>query len=183
MGARSDSLAAELGRKGKLEEYFDWCASSRPPPSQKLKRIKGWGIETSESAIWRLHRSGEAFLWRHRAGLAAKAARDKTTPREIQGAMREAILDQAYDEVVGSLTHRELMDHMVCQHEAEKLAFQKKKLAVQARLKRRDQSLQMRKLKTRIEAALDALSEEIGKNGAAQKHFDAMRAALREARA
>lgn len=183
MGARSDSLAAELERTGHLEEYFEWCASSRPLPPQKLKRLAGWGIKTSESAIWRLHRSGEAFRWRHQAGLRARAARDRTTPLEIQGAMREAILDQAYDEVVGSLTHRELMDHMVCQHEAEKLAFQRKKLAVQTRLKRRDQSLQLRKLKGKIEAALDALSEEIGKNAGAQKHFDAMRAALKEARA
>jgi hypothetical protein len=183
MSSRCDSLADELRRRNAFEDYFDWCASARPTPPAKLRHLKRLGIETSISSIRRLHRGPEAFSWRHQEGLKARAARDKITPKEIRGAMREAILDQAYDEVVGDLTHREIMDHMICQHEEAKLDFQRKKLAIQTRLKRRDQSLQLRKLKTRIEAALDALSEEIGSNERAQKHFDAMRDALKEARA
>lgn len=183
MGSRCDSLADELKRRNAFEDYFDWCASVRPTPPAKLKYLKKLGVETSISSIRRLHRSPEAFAWRHQEGLKARASRDKVTPREIQGAMREAILDQAYDEAVGDLTHRELMDHLICQHEQDKLDFQRQKLRIQAGLKRRDQSLQLKKLKGKIEAALDALSEEIGKNQGAQKHFDAMRAALKEARA
>lgn len=183
MSSRCDSLAAELERGGHFAEYFDWCALERPSPRARLRKLKGWGIETSFSSLRRLHRSPEAFRWRHQEGLKARANRDEVTPAEIKGAMREAILDQAYDEVVGDLTHKEKMDFLILFHEEEKLDWQKGKFAKQVEIKREDQRIAMQRLVSKIQAGLDALGEEIKGNPRAQEHFDAMQAALKEARA
>lgn len=182
MSERTDSLAAELKRRGRFEEYFSWWAASRPSPSARVKWLEKAGIKSTVSSVWRLHRGPEAFAWRHAEGVRAMEAFDKSLPSEISEDIRKAILLQRYQQVARELSHQELKDLEKGQLEREKLRFARQRLSIQSRLKRRDQSLQLRKLKDKIGAALDALSEEIGENAEAQRHFDAMRAALREAR-
>jgi len=183
MSERTDSLAAELKRKRKFEEYFSWWAASRPSPSSRVKWLAKAGIETTVSSVWRLHRGPEAFAWRHGEGVRAMEATDRLLPRDIAKDIRNSILLQRYLQVSRELTHQELKDLEKGDLERDKLRFAKQKERIRTVLQRQTLRLAVQKLRSKLDAAMDALAEEIKGNERAQKHFDAMREALREARA
>ena len=112
MDSRSDSLAAELIRRKLFEKYFSWCAEERPAYARRVEWLHTNGVSTSIASVHRLHtKASEALPWRVRAASEGRAAYDKTLSQDIRGEMRQLILDQRFDEILGGVDHDQLMDH------------------------------------------------------------------------
>lgn len=130
MDSRSDSLAAKLQRGGLLDEYFAWWLAERPSIAARKKWLQDAGLPHSNDAIHNLHRSPEAAMWRNAAAARARAALDAGLPKNIDSLIRKSLLDQRFNAVMGDLSHKELMDQLSLEGDAERLAIKREELAL-----------------------------------------------------
>ncbi|MDR1304475.1 MAG: hypothetical protein LBK76_04545 [Verrucomicrobiales bacterium] len=152
---RSDSLAAELRRKKRFDEYFSWRAAEQPSLERCLARLAEWGIKSSLSAVHRLHKSGEAFAWRVQEAATARDSLGKTLPVDMEQAIRESVLRQCFDKTLGELSHKELMDYRAMATEERKLTLKEHVEPEKLKLAERRVAL----LEKKLDEAKDTLTD------------------------
>jgi hypothetical protein len=126
--SRSDSLAQDLKRRGLFDEYFAFWLTERPPYKARLQWLKDNGVVSSNGAIWNLHRSPEASEWRFAEGAKAREAMRQNLPSDLPEQIRESLLQQRFNAVLGELSHKELMDHTAAEQTAEALKLKERAL-------------------------------------------------------
>lgn len=126
--SRSDSLAAELKRRGLFDEYFAFWLSERPTFKERLEWLVENGVKASTGAIHNLHRSPEASEWRFAEAAKAREAMRQSLPADISEQIRESLMQQRFNAVMGELSHKELMDHMAAEQTAEALKLKQRAL-------------------------------------------------------
>jgi hypothetical protein len=166
-----DSLESELQRQGRFDEYFAWRAVQRPSPAQILKQLKSWGIKASKSAIYRLHSSGSALVWRVQEANKAKEALGKILPKDLEQSVRDALLRQRFDATLGDLTHKQLIDHLEVQIAEQKLELQERNLE-------HEKEKFKASLRTKLETGLEALYQEIKSNPKALEIYTQLKAVV-----
>ena len=124
--SRSDSLAARLKRLSLFDEYFSWVFSQRPSFAARMEWLDKNNCSASAGALHRLHRSSEAGVWRAAEAAKARAVMDSTLPKDIDQTIRKALLDRRFSEVMGELTHKELMDHLMVENDTAHLALKER---------------------------------------------------------
>ena len=124
--SRSDSTAAALQRAGCFDEYFAWCRASRVSYAKRLAWLMKHGVKASIGSIHRLHRSPEAGVWRVAEAKKDQESFAKNLPEDIKGTFRNYLLQARFNEVMGELTHKELMDHTENEYTEEILALKKR---------------------------------------------------------
>lgn len=160
MDSRSDSLAAKLQRAELFDEYFAWWLAERPSIADRKEWLEKVEMPHSNDAIHNLHRSPEAAMWRNAAAAKARAVLDANLPKDMDAIIRKSLLDQRFNAVMGELSHKELMDHLIVEADEERLRQGREKIA----LKRKQIELETRKVVIQ-EARTNAASavQEAGK--------------------
>lgn len=128
--SRTDSLAARLKRSGLFDEYFCWVFSARPLFPERLEWLEKHGCATSAGALSRLHRSPEAGTWRAAEAAKARAVMDSTLPKDIDETFRKALLNARFNEVMGELSHKEMMDHYQLELDSAHLKLKERQVAL-----------------------------------------------------
>jgi hypothetical protein len=132
MDSRSDSLSARLKKLGIFEEYFAWWLQARPSFAERLEWLEERQCPASAGAVHRLHRSPEAAAWRAAEASAARAAMEANLPADLDATIRKALLDQRFSAVMGDLSHKELMDHLMVEQGAESLRLKQAQLEIKS---------------------------------------------------
>jgi hypothetical protein len=166
--SRTDSLAARLKRLDLFDEYFGWCFAQRPSFADRLEWLDQHACSTTAGALSRLHRSPEASVWRTAEAAKARKVMDKTLPKDIDQTIRKALLDARFSEVMGELSHKELMDHLQVENDTAALALkvraQKLKETVEPK-KLKIAERRVKLLEDQVQKAKDALTQVASKKG------------------
>lgn len=139
--SRSDSLAVRLTRLELLDEYFTWFFSQRPSFADRLEWLEKHDCTASAGSLHRLHNSPEARTYRAAFAAQARAQLDASLP-DMSATIRESLLNQRYNAVLGELSHGELMDHLAVQRAEAELKLK----AENTKLKKQDLSLKERRI-------------------------------------
>jgi hypothetical protein len=124
--SRTDSLAARLKRIDLFDEYFCWVFSQRPSFAERLEWLEQHNCTTSAGALHRLHRSPEAGVWRQAEAAKAKEFFGKNLPKDLDETTRASLLNARFNEVLGELSHAELMDHLKVEHDTAMLRLKER---------------------------------------------------------
>jgi hypothetical protein len=162
--SRSDSLAAELKRRKLFDEYFAFWLSERPTYRARLQWMKDNGVVASLGAIHTLHRSSEASEWRFAEAARAREAMRASLPADLDQQIRESLLQQRFNAVMGELSHKELMDHMAAEQAAEALKLKERALDQKDQdLAQRDRRIRLLEdNQARAKAALEGIKSKGG---------------------
>lgn len=126
LASRSDSLAARLKRLDLFDEYFSWCFSQRPVFAERMEWMEKHECSTTAGALSRLHRCPEAGVWRQAEAAKAKEFFGKNLPKDLDETTRASLLNARYNEVLGELSHAELMDHLKVEHDTAMLRLKER---------------------------------------------------------
>ena len=131
--SRTDSLAARLKRAGIFDEYFCWVFGERPSFADRLEWLEKHGCATSAGAVHRLHRSPEAGVWRAAEAAKARKAMDSTLPKDLEETFRKSLLNARFNEVMGELSHKEMMDHYQLELDSAHLKLKERQVALKGK--------------------------------------------------
>ena len=124
--SRSDSLAARLKRLSLFDEYFSWVFSVRPSFADRMEWLDKNNCSASAGALHRLHRSSEAGVWRQAEAAKAKEFFGKNLPKDLDETTRASLLNARFNEVLGEMSHAELMDHLKVEHDTAMLRLKER---------------------------------------------------------
>lgn len=158
--SRTDSLAARLKRAGLFDEYFCWVFSERPLFPQRLQWLEKHGCATSSGALSRLHRSPEAGTWRAAEAAKAKSVLDSTLPKDLDETFRKALLNARFNEVMGELSHKEMMDHYQLELDSAHLKLKERQVALKEKTDPAKLALAERRI-TLLEGAAQQAKEKL----------------------
>lgn len=128
--SRTDSLAARLKRAGIFDEYFCWVFGERPSFADRLEWLEKHGCSTSAGAVHRLHRSPEAAVWRTAEAAKARKAMEANLPKDLEETFRKSLLNARFNEVMGELSHKEMMDHYQLELDSAHLKLKERQVAL-----------------------------------------------------
>lgn len=128
--SRTDSLAARLKRSGIFDEYFLWAFSERPSFAERLEWLEKHGCPTSQGAVHRLHRSPEAAVWRAAEADKARRVMEANLPKDLEETFRKSLLTARFNEVMGELSHKEMMDHYQLELDSAHLKLKERQVAL-----------------------------------------------------
>ncbi len=132
--SRTDSLAARLKRAGLFDEYFCWVFSERPSFSDRLEWLEKHSCSTSAGAVHRLHRSPEAAVWRSAEAAKARRAMEANLPKDLEETFRKSLLNARFNEVMGELSHKEMMDHYQLELDSAHLKLKERQVALKEKV-------------------------------------------------
>jgi hypothetical protein len=166
--SRTDSLAARLKRASLFDEYFLWVFSERPSFSERLEWLEKHSCSTSAGAVHRLHRSPEAAVWRAAEAAKARKAMDSNLPKDLEETFRKSLLNARFNEVMGELSHKEMMDHYQLELDSAHLKLKERQVALKekidpAKLAQADRRISL--LENAAVAAKEKLAGIVSKGG------------------
>lgn len=132
--SRVDSLAVKLQRAGLFQEYFSWCAQEGPTFQQRLDWLEKHGHKCSRDALSRLHRSPEAGCWRRDEAVAQSRSFAESLPEDLSTKMKQALIARRFNEVLGEMSHDQLMDHLQVEHDTEMLKLKERAQKLKERM-------------------------------------------------
>ena len=149
--ARSDSLFAELTRRGLVAVFFEFFFGERPSPEDLLAWFKVRHFKrVSTGSIYNLiSRHGLGY----RIGQAREASdsMDGLLPADTDARIKRAVKARTLDLVVSEMGSKEALAlekmERSSELEAQKLKTRRQETAVRARLKLRDQRLSERRVR------------------------------------
>lgn len=171
----ANALESRLRRLGKYDELMTALIEEGVSLKDAHERCGGWGLETSTTALSRLLRSC-GLEWRSERAREVAERTLGLLPEDWEEAKRRGLSQQLFEKTFSDLSVKELVALKSIELEEAKLQVTLAKLEHEI-TKFREQ------LRTKMEAGMDALFEEIKSNPAALKIFRQLKETLREAAA
>jgi hypothetical protein len=175
MKVRSDSLFAKL-TPAQREELLQRCVEEGLSLADGVALLRGWGVKSSPQGLSRLV-STQGFAWRLERAKAAAAATaaapsfEQEKSRLLQQKIFEAVADaNCPPKVLAVLRSLEL--------EAEKVRLIEQKLELQERNLEHEKEKFKAALRTKLEAGLEVLYQEIKSNPKAVGIFSELQKTL-----
>jgi len=164
MKTRSDSLFAKLKPKDR-RQVLDWLIVECKELEWVRQQIQSnLGIRCSIMAVSRLL-SSHAGEWRMDRAKERAQARLNAAPPDMDALTRQGLAQQEFELAFSELRPKELNAMMRVQIAKDRLAHDKEKLSAA--------------LRTKLEAGLEALYQEIKDNPAALKHYEDLKATIK----